>query len=120
MASSDERREVARKLRDCIFHAKGHDLDGDCDMWSDKCVETRCTLYNDIAACIEEGGNVNLSSEEVFDRLADLIDPTCEAAHDNPFASDFNYRCMACGEHFSTCGEPKYCPGCGGRIEHVK
>ena len=75
MSSSDERREVARKLRDCIFYAKEHDLNGDCDMWSDKCVETRCTLYNDIAACIEECGNVNLSAEEVFDRLADLIEP---------------------------------------------
>ncbi len=75
MINPDERREVARKLRDCIVYAKRHDLDGDCDMGSDKCVETRCTLYNDIASCIEECGNLNLSAEQVLTRLADLIEP---------------------------------------------
>ncbi len=116
MSTSDERREVARKLRDCIFYAKGHDLNGDCDTRSDKCVETRCTLYNDIAACIEEGGNVNLSAEEVFTRLADLIDPVCKVKDDNRWTSDFAYVCNSCGEHFSTCDKPNYCPGCGARV----
>lgn len=119
MASSDERREVARKLRDCIFYAKGHDLNGDCDMWSDKCVETRCTLYNDIAACIEEGGNVNLSAEEVFDRLADLIDPICQMVVKNHHAC-----CGRCGHRLADECEVEegywefrpYCPDCGARI----
>lgn len=128
MASSDERREVARKLRDCIFYAKGHDLDGDCDMWSDKCVETRCTLYNDIAACIEEGGNVNLSSEEVFDRLADLIDPTCEVM-EVPDNDEFMVRvvsgfvCKRCGHEAiverncdGSAEPPRFCPHCGARV----
>jgi hypothetical protein len=73
--TSEERREVAARLRDCIVYAKKHDLNGDCDMGSDKCVETRNTLYNDIASCIEEYGNFNLSAEQVFTRLADLIYP---------------------------------------------
>lgn len=128
MASSDERREVARKLRDCIFYAKGHDLNGDCDMWSDKCVETRCTLYNDIAACIEEGGNVNLSSEEVFDRLADLIDPTCEVM-EVPDNDEFMVRvvsgfvCKRCGHEDiverncdGSAEPPRFCPHCGARV----
>lgn len=128
MASSDERREVARKLRDCIFYAKGHDLDGDCDMWSDKCVETRCTLYNDIAACIEEGGNVNLSSEEVFTRLADLIDPTCEVM-EVPDNDEFMVRvvsgfvCKRCGHEAiverncdGSAEPPRFCPHCGARV----
>ena len=120
MASSNERREVARKLRDCIFYAKGHDLNGDCDEWSDKCVQTRCTLYNDIAVCIEEGGNVNLSAEEVFTRLADLIDPTCHIAPDD-WASQ---QCMGpmlscdrCQAAFPEINSPYvYCPSCGARV----
>lgn len=128
MASSDERREVARKLRDCIFYAKGHDLNGDCDMWSDKCVETRCTLYNDIAACIEEGGNVNLSAEEVFIRLADLIDPTCEVM-EVPDNDEFMVRvvsgfvCKRCGHEAiverncdGSAEPPRFCPHCGARV----
>lgn len=77
MASNiEERREVAAKLRKYIPYAKMHDKQGDYVMESDKCVNTRCTLYNDIASCIEECGNFNLSAEEVFTRLADLIDPS--------------------------------------------
>lgn len=114
MVSSDERREVARKLRDCIFYAKGHDLNGDCDMWSDKCVETRCTLYNDIAACIEEGGNVNLSAEEVFIRLADLIDPTCRVVIPNEM--DGECFCSECGALLGEYGYTAYCPCCGARV----
>ena len=102
---SDERREVAERLRN-----EGRALTA-----IDMGVEL-ASLTLDDAIGIEH----NATWEECFDRLADLIDPTCEAAYDNPFASDFNYRCMACGEHFSTCGEPRYCPGCGRRIEHVK
>lgn len=121
MSSSDERHEVARKLRDCIFYAKGHDLDGDCDMCSDKCVETRCTLYNDIAACIEEGGNVYLSAEEVFTRLADLIDQTCR----NESSSSDYFRCSECGAELMQItpgwvalvnGRVNYCPNCGARV----
>ena len=103
--TSDERREVAERLR----------REGRALTTLDMGMEL-ASLTLDDAIGIEH----NVTWEECFNRLADLIDPTCEAAYDNPFASDFNYRCMACGEHFSTCDEPKYCPGCGGRIEHVK
>ena len=48
--------------------------------------------------------------------LSDLIDPTCEVRSDNRFASDFRYVCQSCGEHFSTCDTPNYCPGCGARV----
>lgn len=105
MPTSDERRAVAARLRKC--GAELSILGADC--------ETAFHVIDKAVGCREED-----SWERFLARLADLIDPTCEAAYDNPFASDFNYRCMACGEHFSTCGEPKYCPGCGGRIEHVK
>jgi hypothetical protein len=105
MASSDERRALAERLRRASACGEGISC---CTV--DKALGLRYDndFFGDVFTC-----------ESVRD-LADLIDPTCEAAYGNPFASDFNYRCMACGEHFSTCGEPKYCPGCGGRIEHVK
>ena len=103
--TSDERREVAEKLRN-----DGRALDA-----IDAPLELASLTLDDAL-----GIDHMRSWCDVFERLADLIDTTCEAAYDNPFASDFNYRCMACGEHFSTCDEPKYCPGCGGRIEHVK
>lgn len=102
---SDERREVAAMLRESWPEAGGIN-----EVWE----------VLDPILGTHDGPDVYKAWEQTFNRLADLIDPTCEAAYDNPFASDFNYRCMACGEHFSTCGEPKYCPGCGGRIEHVK
>ena len=95
MTTSEERREVAAMLRKthgimAFVDALGIDPDGEW-CWTD-----------------------------VSRRVAGLIDPTCKVKNDNRLTSDFNYRCMACGEHFSTCGEPKYCPGCGRRIEHVK
>lgn len=105
MSSSDERREVAARLR-----REGRALTA-LDMGMEL-----ASLTLDDAIGIKH----DVTWEECFNRLADLIDQTCEVVRDNPFASDFKYRCMACGEHFSTCGEPKYCPGCGGRIEHVK
>lgn len=112
--TSDERREVAERMRE---RPVARNIN-----------EAYVTIVQAIGVrpCLlshegESGDRFNAAAyAEALDRLADLIDPTCEAAYDNPFASDFNYRCMACGEHFSTCGEPKYCPGCGGRIEHVK
>lgn len=76
ITSIEERREVAAKLRNYIPYAEMHDKQGDYVMESDKCVDTRCTLYNDIASCIEDCGNFNLSAKEVFTRLADLIDPS--------------------------------------------
>ncbi|RGJ47444.1 hypothetical protein DXD59_00675 [Olsenella sp. TM06-36] len=105
MPTSDERREVSERLRN-----EGRALDA-----IDATVELASLTLDDALGIDHMSGWCDL-----FDTLADLIDPTCEAAYDNPFASDFNYRCMACGEHFSTCGEPRYCPGCGRRIEHVK
>jgi hypothetical protein len=118
--TSEERREVAERLRDCIVYAKKHDLNGDCDMGSDKCVETRNTLYNDIASCIEEYGNFNLSAEQVFTRLADLIDPTChmtDSGWDNGECT-WGCICSACGariEH-EYASDIYYCPNCGARV----
>lgn len=104
MATSDERREVAERMRVVAYGPYVDTL----------------SFGEMMNSVLTDGAPRPTNYREMFRCLADLIDPTCEAAYDNPFASDFNYRCMACGEHFSTCGEPRYCPGCGRRIEHVK
>ncbi len=119
MSNSDNRREVAARLRAYIVYAKAHDKNGDCTMGSDKCVDTRCTLYNDIASCIEECGNFNLSAEQVFTRLADLIDPTCEMVVKNGHAC-----CGRCGHRLADECEVEedyyefrpFCPDCGARV----
>lgn len=102
MPTSEERREVAARLREYIVYAKAHDKNGDCTMGSDKCVDTRCTLYNDIASCIEECGNFNLSAEQVFTRLADLMDPTCSMEYGGHVPDSVKdalgvYFCSECG-----------------------
>lgn len=89
--TSDERREVAKRLRKtrgimAFVDALGIDPDGDW-CWTD-----------------------------VSRRVADLIDPTCEVKDDSRFTSDFAYVCCACGEHFSTCNKPNYCPNCGAMV----
>lgn len=90
MTEIDERREIAARLRKTrrimdFVYALGIDFLGDW-CWAD-----------------------------VSRRVADLIDPTCEVKDDNRLASDFAYVCRSCGEHFSTCNKPNYCPSCGQR-----
>ena len=103
--TSEERREVAARLREAWPEAGGME-----EVWE----------VLDPILGTHDGPDVYKAWEQTFNRLADLIDPTCEIKDDNRWTSDFAYVCRACGEHFSTCGEPRYCPGCGRRIEHVK
>ena len=105
---SDERREVAARLR-----VYSHDFDfGDSDpFW-----------YVSKAAF----GDVDVHTYySVFARLADLIDPTCEVESVEPIrAGEFN---QAIGSAFHlTCGHtawractdepPVYCEECGARV----
>lgn len=99
--TSEERREVAARLRN-----DGRALDA-----IDAPLELASLTLDDAL-----GIDHMRSWCDVFERLADLIDPTCEVVRDNPYASDFAFRCKTCGEHFSTCGAPRYCPHCGNRI----
>lgn len=93
-ATSDERREVAARLRKASHQ----------DEWLDVAINN---------AIFDVMGEVR---RPIAGTLADLIDPTCEVAEDNQYTSDFAFACKSCGEHFSTCGEPKYCPSCGRRL----
>jgi rubrerythrin len=102
MTSSDERREVAEKLRE----------DASCSESTPREVfESYLGIEYDGEDVFEE----SYKSESLL-RVADLIDPTCEVKDDNRLTSDFAYVCRTCGEHFSTCNKPNYCPGCGARV----
>ena len=101
MATSDERREVAERLRKAA----------DSDEWLDLTIEN---------AIFGVFGEVR---RPAADTLADLIDPTCHAALER---AAHVMRCDACGLWFerfavSTDGgddwQPtRYCPSCGARV----
>lgn len=97
--TSEERREAAANLRKIHLGGANKDL-------------IELMLSDAIGAWHENG----ISWDYITERLADLIDPTCKIEDDNPWMSEFAYVCNSCGEHFSTCDKPNYCPGCGARV----
>ena len=56
----------------------------------------------------------------MFDRLADLIDPTCSLALDEELSQEVQgdmFRCDKCNAAFPRInGEYRYCPHCGARV----
>jgi rubrerythrin len=104
--TSEERREVAARLRN-----EGRALTA-----IDMGVEL-ASLTLDDAIGIEH----NATWEECFDRLADLIDPTCEIedAGDVPASVKDNlstFFCSECGSPIYNDVSPSYCPYCGHRV----
>ena len=97
--TSEERREAAANLRKIHLGGANKDL-----------IEL---MLSDAVGAWHENG---MSWDYITERLADLIDPTCKVEDDNPWMSEFAYVCNSCGEHFSTCDKPNYCPGCGARL----
>ena len=55
-----------------------------------------------------------------LERLADLIDPTCEVALDEELSQEFQgemFRCNKCNAVFPRInGDYRYCPSCGARV----
>ena len=62
----------------------------------------------------------NNSYSDVFNRLADLIDPTCHLALDEELSQELQgdmFRCDKCDAAFPRInGEYQYCPNCGARV----
>lgn len=98
MASSDERREVARMLR---WFASLHG--------NVACVTVERTLNLDYS---DGFGGGAVTSESVR-RLADLIDPTCHLwpSHDGGFGCD---RCFTWFPEMKA--KTSHCPACGARV----
>lgn len=112
MATSDERREVARKLREASACGEGISC---CSV--DKALELRYDddYFGDVFEC-----------ESVRD-LADLIDPTCEVVMEEPEGDAGEFVAQMLGTVCSECGGdlhrdrftgayPAYCPHCGARV----
>lgn len=107
--TSDERREVAARLRDeaggfrRLEKEWGHEptIDlGDVP-----------AVFQDVAHFAGLDGTVRTCV--LFDRLADLIDPTC---HLLP-SSDGGFGCDRCYTWFPSMKEkPRFCPECGARV----
>lgn len=107
MISPEERREVAERLRFCARETNGT---RDFSMY----------LGHWVNADEEQGGNPftvqanRKSAERTLEKLADLIDPTCEVV---PFDEE-SMRLPHC----SRCGQPmlkpwpNFCPCCGARV----
>lgn len=104
MTSSEERREVAKRLR-----VYSHDFDfGDSDpFWY-----VAKAAFGDVDAH---------TYHSVFARLADLIDPTCRAVHQGTSMDDE----LVCSECVASLGVeadgkrvfvPNFCSCCGSRV----
>lgn len=115
--TSDERREVAARLRE---NANKH------GMVLDYLGSTQVASWWLLLHII--GCNSN-EQEAAFRMLADLIDPTChnrQIAYNRASPEEFrtdNFICSTCGELF--CADPDgvnhpidwaYCPNCGARV----
>lgn len=97
MPTNEERREVARKLRECSKEK---------------------VVYYPISNLFAATGTAD--ELILFDRLADLIEPeperTCRKVPGRMRYGERKPKCSECGYSL---GDPRwfYCPKCGGRIE---
>lgn len=113
MSSRDERREVAERLRRAWPEA------GDMEkVWD----------VLDPILGTHDGQDTYRAWEQTFNRLADLIDPTCEVM-EVPDNDEFMIRvvsgfmCKRCGHEAiverncdGSAEPPNYCPHCGARV----
>ncbi|AKT48220.1 hypothetical protein ADJ70_03365 [Olsenella sp. oral taxon 807] len=115
---SDERRDVARRLLECRRDAREYDdREADVALAPKLVMKNGNSMYRNVAGSLEEGGNFSLGYEQAIYRLADLIDPTCEANN----LADGEYYCSECGSNLGIEIEdesllPNYCPECGARV----
>ncbi|MCI6843823.1 MAG: hypothetical protein MR874_03565 [Coriobacteriaceae bacterium] len=94
---SDERRDVAERLRGLDIHD-----------WYDYADE-----IDSLESAIECNVGQQFESQMWWHRLADLIDPTCHMcpAHAGGFGCD---RCFTWFPDMET--KPSFCPSCGARV----
>lgn len=94
---SDERREVAERLKE---YATGFDF-GDSNPWW----YVQKAVFGDVIAH---------DTSDAFALLADLIDPTCHVCIPNEIEGDC--FCSECGALVGEYGYTSYCPNCGRRL----
>lgn len=111
--TSDERREVAARLRDLSRTA---DADGYCTAWD--------VLFALGMKRCDAIGFVNAVDAQ---RLAELIDPTCEMPDVSTDNHELEFMCSSCGCSYvfdldiydskgATAAPYNHCPNCGARV----
>lgn len=109
MTNSDERREVAKRLRDEAGEFRRLEKEWGHEPTIDLGDVT--AVFQDVAHFAGLDGTVRTCV--LLDRLADLIDPTCRIVSGD--ADNHMPHCNLCGTgNFDLL--PKYCKGCGARI----
>lgn len=105
MPTSEERREVAARLRE---NASKHGVV--LDYLGSTQVASWWLLLHTI------GCNSN-EQEVAFNMLADLIDPTCHdfGGEEGTNGEGYDFACSACG-YVCDLAEPRFCPNCGARV----
>ena len=129
MTSGDERREVAARLRalpiDIYAAFKEWGRDGlfvDANIYDEA---DYGQIHNAVFGCFPAEHMHPGDYEELHERLADLIDPTCEMTEcsiDHGSRS-WGMRCSRCGtefEHEKPVYGWNYCPKCGAVITDAK
>lgn len=101
--SDEERREVARKLRDVTEEELRYVFLGEALNFA---VGGRC---------LDDEGDIG--EKLILNRLADLIEPaperTCRYVWDEIQRA---WKCSECGGLEPVCDDPKYCIDCGARV----
>ena len=117
MASSEDRREVAARLRSAAKTESG----SPGYLWNRLEIAVNGWRFGDV---IDDS---YVFYNGVFERLADLIDPTC---HDTLPATWDTFECSECGTQWAVSPvyigpdgttehdteKPSYCPNCGARV----
>lgn len=123
MTSGYNRQQAAELLRSNLVFARQYDRSGEYGGYSGpgKTREARCMLYNDIASSVEQLGNINLTAEQVLNRLANLVDPTCHVTDRQVVVelADGTRKTgglLSCGHAYFGEDAPNYCAECGCRV----
>lgn len=93
----NDHEEVAQTLRE--FKHKTY--------YKEEIVENICD-----AISIADPTNTFCEPEDIYELLADIIDPTCT---DLTNGKNYDFACSACG-HCSNVYQPNYCPHCRARV----
>ena len=107
------RQEVAKKLR-----AKPKQLEDEYFYYGSSRYNIEPELFEMLyeIVCGTDEGNY----DDIFTKLADLIDPTCQVALDEELSQELQdemFRCNKCDAAFPRInGEYRYCPNCGARV----
>ena len=111
MPTSDERREVAAKLREYPLESVKAEH---------KCKDP-LQLPADVMYDLMDIAGVGEDFDFLLPSLADLIDPTCSMEYGGQVPDSVKdalgvYFCSECGSPIYNDIEPEYCPYCGARV----